>query len=262
MNHECPICHHDSPDGETHTACITTILNRIPDLAAEVWATRDHPNPSGNTGHTRPVFASKPPTSLAWIDAIGWPVVGDQPAHGCLHDLCDCTRTAWTAIRQQPNPADLPPVAEQPTYTSECAWLARTAPAWQPIRPDGPWIVDTIRKVHHTLAALAREPQPTIYVCPVCGADMREQPGGQWLLCDAGHQQPGRNVIIAKYLRAAPMPPAIIESELHIPAATLRSWRARGKITPAHIDGRIAYFLPADVLALAYPDLADVLRSA
>ena len=88
---------------------------------------------------------------------------------------------------------------------------------------------------------------------------MRAQHGGQYSVCDSGHQHPGSLTLAAQWRRKPPVPAAIIEMELGVKPATLWQWKRRGKIAPAYTDGRVDYWLPWDVLRRVYPDLVTQL---
>lgn len=141
-------------------------LAEIPDLAADVEATRNHKNPTSheNPKHTPPSPAI--PADLETLDCLR------TDSKGLLHKL----QTAIQDVNENLTPAD--------TWQDVCNQLRALNPQWD----NKPNIRHTIHKVHTQLRLAARIPAPLKLACPRCQNPIRLQPGGQYYLCDAGHE--------------------------------------------------------------------------
>lgn len=231
-------------------------LRRLPDLAAEAFATWGAPNP-GETVARAPRRVHPPaPTDLTTLVAL-------RPDTGLLTGIVECVRIVWEVLRHDearhelPDPRD----TETPTWASECDWLLATLDWWQANLDacDLGWITDTIHAATRELEQIVRQPRPARLVCPDCGDVLRGQPGGMVSLCDSGHEHPGPKRLAAVWARKPAVPAMVIESQLGVKVATLWQWKRRGKIRPAHTEGRIDYWLPWDVVRLLYPGIEDTL---
>ena len=141
-------------------------LAEIPDLAADVEATRNHKNPAGHH-HTRTTTpAPKVPADLETLDCLR------TDSKGLLHKL----QQALTEITDTANP--------DTTWAGVCEQLRRSHRQWEN-NPDTRYAIHT---VHTRLRIAARIPAPLQLACPRCNAPIRLQPGGQYYLCDAGHE--------------------------------------------------------------------------
>ena len=241
-------------------------LGRIPDLAAEVWLTRDAPNPGGDSGrHVQPTYGSRPPINLAMFDALR-PIDPDLATETAGKWLCNAVRIAWKIMWANGVELDPYPIAQQPTYASESAWLLATVDLWErweqvtfhgELELAGRTIGDEINNCYNELSRLAREPRPVRMRCPQCSAILRAQPGGEWLFCDSGHAVNGGRKLASEYWNKPAMKTEAIAKELGIQPGTLRQWKNRGKIQPEYSDGKDDWWRPREVLMVKFPELRE-----
>ena len=188
-------------------------LAELPELAAEVWETKDAPNPTERPlTHTPRAFPA-PVANLGALDALGM-----------LARLTLCVRAVYEAMPD--HPGDL---TDPPTWASESAWLARHADVW---RAD-PWlcglVADEVQLIWLALSQEARTPKPARLYCPIAGCRMplRPRDGGTWWSCEGGHTI-DHGPYVERYAKelAAARTVTLREaaSELGVPWRTLR-WR-------------------------------------
>ncbi len=243
-------------------------LARIPDLAAEVWLTRDAPNPDGRTEHTKPVWASRPPLSVAVLDALR-PIDPDGYSVTPLWHLTQAVRLAWDELRDRGvDTRHLPRPAEQPTFASECGWLLETAGEWE-VSADLVVIemIDWhVNECHGELTRLAREPKPIELWCQTEGCHGRIRPipvtydGHTRLqaeMCENGHLIDRHGAVAAK------IPPAPVEltarqaaERLGLNVRTIRRWAAANRIAPTGMRAR-AKLYDLDALTRIHNALKD-----
>lgn len=247
---------------------IRDMLKRIPELAAEVDATRYAPNPSGHVERHPLTFESRPPMSIEMFEALR-PIDPDSETDTPLWHLAQAVKAAWQELYAAGvDMSAYPAPAAEPSYATESGWLLLVLDEFLAVAE--PAAIDflagedrhnpgEITACYRELSRLAREPRPVRYRCPDCDDVLRVQPGGEWSLCDSGHQHPGPRQIASRVWGMAPVPAAVIEATLRLPAQTLWQWKKRGKVKPAYTDGRIDYWSPKDVLLVMYPDMAEVL---
>lgn len=233
------------------------LLRQLPDLAVEVWLTREAKNPAGDQAATRrPKPGSRPPLDLACVDVF-------HPTHGLLHRLAD-VRIAVCQESDGPVPDPL----EDSTWTAETDWLIAAAQAWQTGRELSDWVTSEVADVHRQLTQLARTPQRKPDVCrtPGCGHPMHLGPGEAYYQCDAGHQHDGPRTLLTTYRRgrAITAKEAKADPNLRLAPATISRAKARGDISPARTDTvngrRVDYWLPWDLVGLVHPDLVRLVN--
>lgn len=202
-----------------------TMLGELPNLAAEVFATWDAPNPAPTKSDTniRSIPGSRPPTRLDVYDALRTDQKGD------LHLL-----HGWAITVDEVSDGELAPIPEtSPTWTGVCRYLTETYDWWgrHALADD---CTKEISAAHGRLRHLARTPAPPRYHCTQCGAAAHPQPGGQWMLCTEGHQMPGVGAVRASLRKAKPMTAQAIEREwgdaLGLRAKTITEWARRGLV--------------------------------
>ena len=142
------------------------------------------------------------------------------------------------------------------TWAGICGWLAGTADWWTGTAWAGD-IDDDIHRVHAELSSLARVQREAFYRCPRCDAPMRLQPGGQWLLCDAGHQESAQ--LEASYRRRPMAPVAELAAEFGVAPDLIWQWRHRGKLPRSERRGRELWAHPWDILLLARPAIREAI---
>lgn len=234
----------------------TEMLARLPELAAEAFLTWNHPNPSGEVERRAVLVDAPPPTDIAVLDALRVEAELDS-----LTELSECVRVVWEQMPEDergkyPDPRDRP----TPTWAGESDWLRVTHGWWVANLDDCDlgWVEDVIRTLHTNLERVTRTPKPIPLRCPDCQAAMRVQAGGQWTMCDEGHQHAGPNTIAVEWRHRAPMGTTALSEALGIPVGTIWTWKRRGRITPQWTHAGNDYWLPWDVLRVAYPDLSDM----
>ena len=233
---------------------IRDMLARIPDLAAEVWLTRDAPNPGGDSGrHTRTPPTSKPPLSIAAFEALR-EVDPDGTSETPLWDLTQAVRVAWDEIRDAGLDTDsLPRPAERPSYASEAGWLLKTVDTWE-LAADLvainliDWLVG---KCYGELSRLAREPQPLTLRCLVygCGGRISVDDSGRADECENGHPI-DRHEAVRRARHALPMSLPEIAVDLGVTDRTLQRWANSGMIHHVAIDAGLRLFRFDDVRAV------------
>lgn len=216
---------------------LDAVLREIPDLVAEVWATRDAPNPAPRADrhiHTPP--GSRAPANLDVIDLLRTDpaetiVIGTGQATSHLLDrLGMCCRLI--AEERSLVGLDMP----QPGYgqwSGVVGYLIATLSWWTAERGVAEDVEHDIRGVHSALERASRTPQEPRYRCDRCGWALEPQPGGEWMRCTGCHQEaPGAGAIRDKLRRAKPMTAAAMEREwgesLGLRADTIGAWARRG----------------------------------
>lgn len=216
----------------TDTEKTTARLTEIPTLAAECWLTRDAPNPTPRASRTsRPAPGSRSPTALAQVDIWRLDDRGHLAHLWAAAVEVHAARTAAHLVE---------PTLPYGTWQHTAGWLATTQTWWetQTATDDhgslAKRVATTIERVHNVLAGLARAPHARAYPCTHdgCPAKAWEQPGGQWLRCENGHQVEGIAAARRRLQRRGPMTARQIQDEHGIKAATIRQWKARGLIEP------------------------------
>lgn len=237
-------------------------LRQLPSLVHQVMLTLDAPNPRDEAGRTsRPRPGSKPPTSLHALDLLRATDHRDEEySHAPLIRLAQCSRIVMEAIDDETKAAHPQPL-EGLSWRTECAWLAGVWPAAQAWLDlvDFDWIETEVRTIHGMFAAAARLPKPARYACPKCSGEMQPAHGGRWLACtQCPHEE--RGDIEQRYRRRPPATIAKLSDEFTVPEATIRSWRRRGKLKPARVEGGRPLFWPWDVLLLSKPAIARAIE--
>lgn len=220
-----------------HGADTIQLLHEIPDMAAEAAITHNAPNPTARAERSiRATPASRPPTDLDILDAL-------RPAVGAVHfELNQAVRAVWEDHR------DL--ALDEPSVTTDCAWLIRHAHAWQsdPFLSD--WVESTVAAAHRVLAGLVRQAPPLRLACPRCQNPVHAEAGGSFFRCEAGHViDHHAEVRRMGALQHAPL--GEVADLLAIPSGTLRRWAADGLISPAPGAGRPRLYAIADVRNVA-----------
>lgn len=259
----CPLCEFAT------TAPLTRRLSRISEHAAKA-----HPaflpvrRDDGKPLTTADMLDSLPAlVREAWLtmrtSADLWTIIELDPRDARVYPkamvarLVECERIVHDAMDEQTR-ANHPYQQGAPNWRDELAWLRG---AWSDAQAfldpaDEAWIADEVRAIRSTLGALARvRPRPRL-VCPDCSAPMHmSEDGSDWLVCDAGHQQPGPKRLEKQWRRKPPMPTKAICEQLRVPRRTLMWWQSEGRITPTRTEGKTSYWLPWDVIAIRYPDI-------
>ena len=88
-------------------------LATIPELALEVEATRDHPNPDGRPERHNAVPGSRPPTNLPMLHATMPDGDADYVGRGLRGELAMCVRLVVEEM------ADVLPTAQIPAWPSD-----------------------------------------------------------------------------------------------------------------------------------------------
>ena len=236
---------------------VTDLLTEIPDLAAEVEATLYAPHRDGRAARGRSVPASRPPVSIPMLYATlpaGDAEYGGQS--GLRGTLAMCCRIVIEEMADE-GLIDIPDWPAD-TWAGICDWLTATADWWT----ETAWADDILRDittVHAELSAYARVQREVSYRCPRCSAPMHLQSGGQWLQCDAGHQESAR--LEASYRRRPMAPARELAAEFGVTAKQIYNWRARGELPAVDHRGGELWAYPWDVLLLANPSIAEAIAT-
>jgi len=239
------------PDRQT----VTDILDSIPRLIREAWATLGAPNPDGRPGRGSRQSGSRAPVELWTIDALR----PDDGAWGrgsaLITRLCECSRIIWDAMDAPTRKAHPQPKGE-PKWSSELAWLRKVWPDAQSWLDecDFGWVEDEVKAIRGVLASIVKlRPKPR-NLCPDCREPMHLD-DSDWLTCEAGHQHPGPKRMESQWRRKSPMGSRDLCEALRIPRGTLRRWAHEGKIKPTRQEGQEQFWLPWDAIGLRYPDI-------
>lgn len=205
-------------------------LRVIPDLAAEVFATWGHPNPSGAAlVRSRPVDPPAP-TDLDTLDALR------LDPHGLLFELTQAVRATAEHLRDTGRP--WPALTNPPTWASECGWLAATADVWGTDLWLNRFTVGAVDRVHAELSRIAREHVPhvpcLVYGCPGQMEAWDQSADGGWLWvteCEHGHHV-DRHEIVRRAQDLQPLTLADMSARVGIPVKTLHRWVKRRILHP------------------------------
>lgn len=225
----------------TTPAHVRSILDSLPTLAAEVFLTWGHPNPSGESNDTRrPPAGSKPPTDLEAWDTLR---VDEK---GMLARLSMCVRMICEELRDADQP--WPDLCNPPTWAGECRWLLDTAQWWQA----QPWHDDIdhdLRQVHTALARASRTPQPARLICPRSGCiwPVHPQSGGSYYECEAGHVI-DHHAEIRRMAQVQEVTLRVIADRTGVPSKTLHRWHKQRLLIHVRKDGREHLFDAADTV--------------
>lgn len=239
---------------------VAQMLALIPTLAAEAALTAYAPNPDGEQAHTQHTLVTSAPANLGVLDAFA--PADERHTARPLTRLVECSRIVWETLDADLRAAHPQPIGE-PTFTTEATWLANTWPDAMPRLDlaDVDWIDDNLQAITRQLAALAHVRPASRYRCPDCG-DSMQLGAGDWMICDSGaHQHPGPARLVTQWRRRPPMSTQALAVELRISPERIWKWRQRGKIAPAHTEGRTAFWLPWDVVRQLYPDVAKAIET-
>ena len=221
-------------------------LKRIPDLAAEVFATWGHPNPGPRAGRSTRKSGSREPTDLVSFDALR------LDSHGLLAKLTECIRLTWEAM-----PADdRPDLTNPPTWTTEAGWLLQTW-EWAQVNLDLldlDWIRDEVRTVHRELCQTARTVPPLVLRCKevhdmqACGGRLvaRDADGqdtadwvtSRWCYCPECGRTYTYDAELRKLGTVDHFTLAECAQELGVPYGTARRWKHEQKLFAAGRDHR------------------------
>ena len=211
---------------------VLDMLAQIPDLAAEVAATRDHPNPSDRTERKqRTIPGPKPPTDLAMLHACM-----EGEAGGLRSELVTCVQLVVEEM------LDALPTAEVPdwpadTWDAICQWLAGTH-HWWVLQPWSGDVEASVERCWRQLRALTREPKPIELACLTEGCHGVIRPiyddgvDRTWPdLCENGHRV-DRHAMAERARQAIPMTLGQIAAEVKRPYKTVESWVTQGLLRP------------------------------
>lgn len=222
------------------TRSLTTLdqLARIPTLAAEVFLTWGHPNPSGQANNARGGSpAPKAPADLAAWDAL-------RPDEGgLLFELTQAIRAVWEDQREA---VTLPDLDNPPTWTGECRWLTETASVWQADQWLLEYVTDQVQLVHRELDRTARTPPPLHPTCPRCRFPVHLDKSGAFYRCEAGHVV-DHHAEIERMGRIQEMTATELAQHFGVTDRTLRRWRAASLVVPVGKIGREPVYSVEDV---------------
>ena len=234
---------------------IVRTLGEIVDLAAEVQATRDAPNPGQRSARSAPVPGSRPPTDVRTMHAL-WPDGdADYVGRGLRGELAMCCRLVVEEMAD--TGTDIPDWPSD-TWAGITGWLTQTVDSWI----ECPWADDIdrdIARIAGELRSLARVTRDPVYRCPQCDAPLRLQAGGRWLLCDSGHEESAD--LEAVYRRRPLAPASAVASEFGVTPEAIRQWRHRGKLPGSRSKGGELWVHPWSVLLLAQPVIGEAIAT-
>jgi hypothetical protein len=216
------------------------MLQRLPDIAAEVWLTRNHPNPGGEQVNGR----SGRNIHIVPLDLTAWDALRPDD-HGQLAQLSACVHLVAKELRDAGQP--WPKLTNPPTWVSECGWLIETAGWWQRQAWHGEIDHQRAGEDDHERAGMlpavwkemtraARIPAPLNMICPRCRMTVHgkaDQQGGPitHYVCEGGHTI-DHHAEIRRMGELQEMTSTEIETHLSLTRRTLRNWKAAGVIVP------------------------------
>ena len=207
-------------------------LHELPDLAAEVYLTWGHPNPSEQPVVQVKRIHPRAPADLDTLDAL-------RPDElGLLHRLAQCVRAVVEDMPE--HPGDL---TDTPTWAGECDWLITHANTWRADAFLTDLVGSEVHAIHRELCRIARIHPPLRLQCPRCQAPVHLAPGGQYYRCEAGHIIDHWAEI--KRLGVLNQPVTIPEAAAELGASerTLQDWQQRGLMPkPAGRKGKAPTF--------------------
>ena len=219
---------------------VRAMLGELPTLAAEVFLTWGHPNPSGQRNDsTRGSSTPRVPMDLTAWDALR------PDEHGLLFELTQCVRLVTEEMRDEGE--QWPDLANPPTWTGECAWLLGTEPWWG----ERLWRDDldhAITRVWADLARAARTPPPLHLACPRagCGWPVHPKAEGAYYQCEAGHII-DHHAEIRRMGQIQEMTSGELAEHMGVTKRTLRRWRESGALAPCGTRGREPVWSVLDV---------------
>ena len=151
-------------------------LHELPDLAAEVYLTWGHPNPSEQPVVQVKRIHPRAPADLDTLDALR------PDERGLLHRLAQCVRAVVENMHE--HPGDL---TDTPTWAGECDWLITHANTWRADAFLTDLVGSEVHAIHRELCRIARVHPPLRLQCPRCQAPVHLAPGGQYYRCEADH---------------------------------------------------------------------------
>lgn len=236
---------------------VAEMLDMLPVLIREAWATMGAPNPGGELGRVPHVAGSRVPAEMWVIDAMKPDDGREEYSFVLISRLVECSRIIWESIDAETRKAH-PQALGTPQWSSEVSWLSGVwadAQAW--LDPcDSSWIEDEIKAIRGTLAAIVKMSHRPRFLCPTDGCrEPMHADVDDWMICESGHQHPGPKRLESQWRRKAPMSTKDICAELRIPRRTLMWWQSERGLKPTRTEGRESYWLPWDVIALRYPDI-------
>ncbi len=278
MTKTCPWCQHPQHEGGCRQTIECTMpptsapcpcqtlreLHRIPGLAAEVFLTWGHPNPSDRPERRGRGDVAQAPTDLAVLDALRpW----SDSGHSLVARLVEAVRAVFDDTWVD-GVRDTPAFADPPTFASEADWLLVTVGLWAGDAWRYEMVRDAARDVHGELARLAREHPPVRLTCPMmvnttrwvdghietvaqpCGHTARPYDAdgkrctlaeAAWFECDHGHVVDHWAAIERMGRLSQGIVPEVADV-LGVKPARIRQWIRRGLLSPVgQRDGRKLY---------------------
>lgn len=240
----------------SHTPSATTTVDRlreIPDLAAQVYVSRDTPHRPGRPtstatgtakpGHVKPHKGSRGSTSESPMPAVV--AAYDILARAELEYLIE----ACVAVRDDMDtPTDMP----APRWAEVCADLIGLREWWESDDVLLDFVGDAAGKAHRALRRWVGESRPPRLACPKCGGKMREigygdaMESGTNLRCsDCGTILGAKDVAHEATMRT-PAPLTDIAAMFAIPLRTVQRWAANVEAATDHEPSpkRPALYLP------------------
>ncbi|MBC7939101.1 MAG: MerR family transcriptional regulator [Chitinophagaceae bacterium] len=214
------------------------MLRELPNLAAEVYLTIGHPNPTGPRSEIRgSSYGAKVPIDCVAYDALR------PDDHGQLAILTLCVRLVAEELRDAGQ--TWPALVNPPTWVAECDWLIGTEPWWS----RQPWAEDIDRDVTavwKTLGRAARVTPPLRLTCTQCSFPVYPEADGSYYRCEAGH-----TIMLKPELERLGKIQEYTSAELAelmgITDRTLRRWKAAGIIAPVGKLGKQDTYSVLDV---------------
>ena len=220
-----------------------TYLNELPGLAAEVYLTKDAPNPVGSPARSGVTPWPPPPANLDALDCLR------VDAYGLLYQLTTCVKAVWEECRAT---RDVPALTNPPTWVGETSWLIETRALWESDEFLCDLVRFTVSEVHRALSQAARVPPPVRLVCTQegCGLPIHSRDHGSYFQCEAGHVIDHWAEIrrLGQLLTVTASEAAVI---LGVKASTIRKWRQRRKIRAAGTRNAMPIYRVEDIRQLA-----------
>ncbi len=193
---------------------------------------------------------------IVWTDARKRVLADDELPGSILSVLASWTRLidaemgdARRAAHEWPW-AEPAPLADVPTVSSECGWLARHL-LWIGDQQWSPELADDVRRLANDCRRVLRD-RPVYHPrCPGC-QNLLDDDGGMWSCPSCGSTyRDGRLGLRTSIVKQEPMTVGELVRAFGWSAKTVESWVGRGQLQPADPDAKPRRYHVMDAVRLA-----------